>query len=598
MHDDGSVQQLIDGLTAGQLAGLVARLLDRMSGTEREEFSNSLDPDVAAVFRCMLAPPVAGTSAEESSGRTSDAKFTAQFHSALGAFRGLLSELGDEDGDYIHHEHDWDPPEFDASRLTEAIERCAKNLLPLLDRAAALGLEGENLFIELCREITAGIGQYPDHIYTEEGVLFDSTATECVLKWLDLHAETESEFLGSLVAFLDGTGCVSLNDDTIRTYLLEGCLDGRRGSFYRAIEDRRAVHDEFRRKTDKPHTLWHGIRYALACMFDVNTGIEIAEASVSDDWTKGVKLVADALANGKTARALEFCRKTVDSYYQWRSLGMHGTAFDPGTTSLIGRRGVRDDSSPIIRILGIWTDLSAKGGDKRLADLLSIQQVLFTRPDDWTAVRAAFKQAGTADSSALFSAWKKMTLEEQCGAYILGVPRQAGVWPEWLIVEGFAGRFDVFTAKALSWLGETFEAENRKGRDGPWHVAVHDWPPQMSLVAELFALGRSSGDYPTLRVMLSQYCQLTPCPARLEWLGRTDVAGLTASGLGFVQRNMATLIPSPESRAGDYEASAGWLAVAREVAPDIFLSTLSRWKLDYKRRRNLWRDLIKRGIDG
>jgi len=31
---------------------------------------------------------------------------------------------------------------------------------------------------------------------------------------------------------------------------------------------RRAVDDEFRQKTDKPRTLWHGIRYALAGEFD------------------------------------------------------------------------------------------------------------------------------------------------------------------------------------------------------------------------------------------------------------------------------------------------------------------------------------------
>ena len=66
-------------------------------------------------------------------------------------------------------------------------------------------------------------------------------------------------------------------------------------------------------------------------------------------------------------------------------------------------------------------------------------------------------------------------------------------------------------------------------------------------VAELFAFGLPSGDYPTLRAMLSKHCRLNPCLARLEWLAMTDVANLTTGALGFVQRNMAHLIPTPQN---------------------------------------------------
>ena len=63
MHNDRIVQQLMNGLTSGQLAGLLARLLDGMSDTARAEFSNTLDPDVAAVFRRLSDPPAACASA-------------------------------------------------------------------------------------------------------------------------------------------------------------------------------------------------------------------------------------------------------------------------------------------------------------------------------------------------------------------------------------------------------------------------------------------------------------------------------------------------------------------------------------------------------
>lgn len=597
MHNERIVQQLINGLTSGQLAELVARLLDKLSETDRAEFINTLDPDMAVVFHFLSDPTTENASAEEAHGRTSDAKFAAQFQSALSELRVLLSELGDEDGEYILHERHWEPPDFDASRLTKDIERCATDLLPLLDRAATLGLEGESLFIDYCQEITDGIGYYPEHIYIEEGVSFEHTATECVLKWLDLLAETETDFLKKLVALLNETGCVSLKNSTIRAYLIEGWPEKRRRALYRAIEVRRAYDDAFRQETDKPRTLWHDIRYALAGVFDVAARIKIAEASVSDDWTKGVELVDEALANNNSARALVFCYKTVDSYYRRRLFGTQVPSFDPATTPLFGHGGMQDACSPISRILGIWADLSAKAGDKPLSEFLMIQYALFAAPDDWTSVRTAFTQAGTADASTLLRAWKERTLRNQCGAYFLGMRQQDVVWPEWLIDEGFAERFDVFTKKALAWLGETIGIEKTKYPNALRRGASHVWPPQMSLAAELFALSLPSVNYPTLRAMLSQHCRLNPCPSRLEWLAMTEVASLTTGALGFVQRNMVHLIPSPGTMSSDYGTAASWLAVAREVAPDTALNTLQRWKTDYRRRRNLWRDLSKHGFD-
>ena len=59
-------------------------------------------------------------------------------------------------------------------------------------------------------------------------------------------------------------------------------------------------------------TRLHDIRYALAGEFDVAGRIEIAEASVNEDWTKGVGLVDAAVPDGDAARALEFCRRTVE----------------------------------------------------------------------------------------------------------------------------------------------------------------------------------------------------------------------------------------------------------------------------------------------
>ena len=179
---------------------------------------------------------------------------------------------------------------------------------------------------------------------------------------------------------------------------------------------------------------------------------------------------------------------------------------------------------------------------------------------------------------------------------------EASVAEDWtrgvgLIDAGFADRFEAFMEKAVPWLGEKVGAEKRTTQNVFARQQVFDWPPQLSLAADLFAHEIAPEQYPTLKTMLTQHCKLGDCPARLEWLGNTDVAGLTAVAVEFVRRNMARLIPSPGNMGGDYESAAGWLEAAREVAPETARRTLRDWQEEYKRRRNLWRDLRGYGFD-
>ncbi len=599
MDNDQLARQLLDGLTSEQLVGLLARLLDGVSETEWAEFCDDLDSDTGTVFlRLIESQPEAGTE-DETDDLTSDARFAQQFRAAVISLANVVDALGDEDGDYVCQEHHWETPDFDAYQVAKDIEACAKELLPLIPRAAELELEEDDWFLDLCHDITDGIEMYPEYIYTEEGVCLERAATECVLTWLDLHVESEASFLKKLVEFMDTPGLVALDDGTVSTYLLEGWTENRRRALYHAIRDRRSSDEAFRDETDKPHMLWHKIRYALAGEFDAVGRIEIAEASVAEDWKKGVELVDAAVADGNQARALEFCRKTVSAYHCQRSFGREIDSFDPGITPLCGYRSMDQASPPLARILSLWADLAAKDGDVVLAEQLTVQKALFTRIEDWTAVKHAFAQAGSAETTGLFEDWKKLTLERQHGISYLGVGRRAApVWPEWLIDAGFAGRFEAFTEKAMLWLAE--KAEPKKKKALPGFLArrqIHDWPPQLSLTADLFSLDSAPEQYPTLKAMLAQHCKLSDCPARREWLGNTDVPRLTAGAVEFVRGNAAHLIPSPGSMNGDYESAAGWLAAAREVAPETARDTLRHWQDEYRRRRNLWRDLHAHGFD-
>ncbi len=582
-------RQLIAGLTREQLVGFLTELLNMLPDTAWKELSKKLERDTAAVFDALRDPDEDAAVTEDEC--TSDAKFAEEFHSAMAALTCLQYEVGDEDGDYVVQEHDWEAPDFDSYKLTADMEQAAEDLLPLLERAAKLELEEPDAFLTFAKELTEAIDSYPEYIYTEEGVEFGEKATECVLKWLDLHAEDEHDFLCELLNCIDNSGMVDLCDGAISRYVLHGWPEDRRKAFYAAIEKRREQVIEFCELTNTPRNLWHNIRFSLANEFDQEVKEEIAEAALEKDWTMGLPLIEAALAKNDFDRASEFCRRTVQSLYCRYQSGLQNCDFDPAKTPIIPRWNFNRDSESthVSRILRIWSELARKNGNVQLAELLAIQDVLYMKADDWSAVREVFKQAENADTSALFSVWKTRFLAERHLSFG-GEARLKRNWIGWLIDAGFAGSFLNFTDKALQWLNEKAEYRNLAG--GQLRL-----PAQMSLIADLFRLQAAPKEYPTLTERLKIDCQLEDCPAREEWLAQADTAKLTAAALAFMRRNISRIVPSPELMSSDYSCAAGWLAAARELAPEQAEKLLQNWRVAFKRKRNLWRDLRSHGFN-
>ncbi len=598
MVDEKRVQNLLKGLTSRQIADLLMQLLNAMSEEERKQFADGLEADVAEVFKTAIVSPERTEKTEESP--TTDDKFMQEFRGVVGDIHGLIMEVGDEEGEYILQEHHWEPPSFDPYKLADDIDECAQKLLPMLERAAGTGKEDENLFMDMCEAVSETIDYYPDYIYTEEGVFFNQVATECVIVWLELHSETKTQFLNKIIEFINADHCVTLDENAIKKVLVGQRPAGKRRDFYQAIGVRIDSDELFREQTQTAHTLWHNVNYDLAKEFDPEKRIAIAEESVSNDWRKGVELVEAAVAEDNIERALDFCYKTVNAYYQRGSLIDSDSEFDLQTTPIFNFYPDTDSETIISKLFGQWAKLADRKGQTQRAELLRIHQVLNTNPGDWTDVKRVFQEAGEAETSMLFSAWREYTLKHQTGSYFFNSTPKKPTWPAWLLEAGWADEFHVFTEKALSWLDKTVPKKGLRKLDNRnrIHTPTENelLPPQLSLVADLLALG-AHAQYEALASMLDKECALQDSQARREWLRKTDTDKLTVAGLKFIQRNILSFIPSPENMSPNYELAAGWFAAAREIAPQAACSVLKSWQVEHKRKRNLWRDLRTQGFN-
>jgi len=596
--DEERVQKLIKGLTSGQIADLLMQILNEMSEEERRQFAGKLEPDIAEVFTSAVVSPKDVEETEEIP--TTDAKFLQEFRSVAGDIHGIIMEVGDEEGEYILQEYHWEPPSFDPYKLAEDIDECAQKLLPMLERAASTGQEDENLFMDMCQAVTEMIEYYPDYIYTEEGVFFNQAATECAVVWLDLHSETETQFLDKILELINADHCVSFEESVIQKVLVRQRPEEKRHKFYQAIGARIDSDKSFSKEVETPHTLWHNVNYKLAKEFDPRKRIAIAEKSVNEDWRKGLELVKVAVAEDDIERALDFCYKTINSYYRKGARRESDLEFNLQKTPIFNYYPNTSSETTISKLFGQWAELADKQGQTYQAELLRIHQVLHSDPGDWNAVKRVFQEAGEANTSTLFSAWREYVLKYQQDSPFFSRIPQKTKWPAWLLDAGWKEEFDVFTEKALSWLDKTMPKKGLRKIDNSkrMHILSKEelLPPQMTLVADLLALD-SHPEYKALASMLGDECALNDCQSRKEWLRKTDTNKLTVAGLEFTRRNILSFIPSPENLSPNYELAAGWLAAARETAPDVAFSVLQNWQVEHKRKRNLWRDLRTYGFD-
>ena len=67
----------------------------------------------------------------------------------------------------------------------------------------------------------------------------------------------------------------------------------------------------------------------------------------------------------------------------------------------------------------------------------------------------------------------------------------------------------------------------------------------------------------------------------------------------FWRENIAAFVPEPSTASSyGYSQCAKWVMAAEELNPAAFAEIISRWQVEHKRKRNLWRDLRQAGYPG
>jgi hypothetical protein len=544
----------------------------------------AVDPDLADTVRRFATDQPAKPAAA-----ISDQKTLEIWSNFWSDWESHISELGDAEGTYADHEEHWHPPYFDPTALTDDLEQDAGRLLEWLERAFPL-MKEPDLFRTSLAEIDAGIQSYPDWMQpVEDRCVLGPLATTCVLRWTWLGLAKEPSPGPQLTDSIH-----SLGDELEQVALAaDACVQ-----FFSQLPDAAALEilahlrgNAYAEAVADVHSVWHRIRHEYEQRFDPSAHLQTCAKHLAEDWRYGEPLVADALTREDLGEAEKFVEATLssllraDSEEPWR----------PELGLLPESRYYRppEEGEAIPRLLAQWEAIANQRGRTKRGAACRLQRALHEHPHDWPSVLedfSAFHRAAAAPAvaSELFAQWRERAVAV-CAVRHTPKQKPEDTWVYWLI-EARRDRTShqaQFLQHTQAWLDCGFQS--------PAFFGQH-WRSLALLTRALPQAARIKDQCPTFNLqVLMPEANIEPkllasLGEALAFLGDAT-AGLDP--LPIWRQHLHTLVPSPGAAAGScYRESALWMKALCEVNPASYDQVLAHWKTEFKRRRNLWSEMV------
>ncbi len=599
---------------------LVAALLSLDEGG-RERLVDGLDGDTGVVLLRMLEGEDGPDRRRSRRVSRSQDRILQEWHAAWKEWDAAIGETQWEHGQYVCQEHDWDPPYLDQSALARDLEEVAGRLLELMPRVIEEELDPDFSFLDQIRGSAEDAGAGLPEWFEEPDwdSLFGPVATSCLLHWewfasaqgvgeeeptspfeiLDRIRRAENESrrwcvdTGALLEFV-----LALDEDDQRE-ILRGIVASRDNAHWQ-------------RALDSAHGTWFDLTLQLAEQWEPALYLDLCRSLVRRDWVLAIPVLEVLLEQRAFGEAGPVIEDALSSLL--RRSGED--PWSPTETLLVSRRYTDEDGDPesaLVRLLESWARIAGGLEQTELHHALEIQVAACRGWARWDPMLAAFERATVAGfdllADRLFEDWKQLitrrthresrfftrsTAERRLarlGLRPVKPPAEPRNWVPLLVDGARAGR-----------------KEAARFRD-----VLAGWIEDVTATPEAFRLHRCRlelltldlDDGTQLRRASRTFCDTLERErgaatvldaSRRAWLDHLGARRLLPTVIA-TWRTYADELPG-DPRGGDYRRCALWLKIAFDLDQDAGERVLAAWRIDHRRRRNLWKALEDRGLPG
>ncbi|MGH7495966.1 MAG: hypothetical protein ACREOO_26740 [bacterium] len=591
--------QLVRALTKDQVADVLTAIFDLIDDQKLNALSLNVDKDLATTLSRIVSTKTKDTKRPTLKRIVSDQKYIEEWDELWSAWGEVALEAGEEEGKYIYQEHHWEAPYFAGDTLAEDLDRIAEKMLPRLERIYALGTADANIFVEGIQEIGSCIYDLPEWMGADhEGFCLGPAATRCVLKWEWLVASSKARpspaFVERILAIEDSSELVDLDGSAMVEFFLALPEKPQRQIHEYLTANR--VNAKWQEKLRSARSKWHQIYQAFSESFNPAMFLENCLAALHENWRYGLPLVENLLKKKEYMEAAAVIEQTFSSRLHYRA----NMSWRPEESLLIDfmRYAYDAPEKEIIKLLKHWIVIAERISQTERVAALKLQRVTYEKPHQWQAVIEVYKELRELPyanmMARLFSQWQAFILGHSVDATEETRKAMSDSWIHWLIETGVDEAKDErwFAQKVHAWLEHLCQnpAEFKKH-----HLLVY------TLTLDLAQESSLKKDYPKLfRFVLGDiYVNRESAPARRAWLEKMQGKKFIPRLMKCWTQNIAMLVPDPaRAHQSAYQEHAEWLAVVNELNPTACRAMINKWRVDHKKRKNLWLAIKEQHLPG
>lgn len=324
-------------------------------------------------------------------------------------------------------------------------------------------------------------------------------------------------------------------------------------------------------------------------------------ATISQEWQNGLPVIEDLLAKQEYRESLTVIQETLDALLKNKPdlnpwipensllfVAVSGFSYAPGNW---------EKEKTLLRY---YQQAVRELGEIERVNALSIQYITFECCYDWSSMFKAFTEIPVNKDThkALFTSWRESIIKRGTPyRYSHFYTNQKPVdtwWLHWLLdsITTKEKGHTWFKQQIIEWL-ENLPGEQRQlgGEYSVIHLLTKD-------LTEIKYQGKSPYQKFYEVVILPNQLSTRDDISRRTYLQEYAPPDLWERVMAYWQANLHNFVPRPDSsQSSDYTKNAQWMSALKELAPQNYDSLLSQWKVQHKRRPNLWKAMRNLGLD-
>ncbi|YAF99067.1 MAG: hypothetical protein AB3A66_29170 (plasmid) [Nodularia sp. CChRGM 3473] len=597
--------RILEALTEEEISQLLDELFAVLSHEQRETAFAQLPKDTQETLIQIIAPPQTVEQVKTSKAQpTSLAKLAQTWSQLWEEWNQIIWQASQEEGKYIVQEVRWEEPYFDDCTFVEDLEVVAQKMKPLVKTAFENGFSHDDGFaaslLSAETDIADGI---PDWMEIANGIHLERATTSCLLEWEWLLVQSQGQngfkLAQKIREWSEEFSHTSLDDDAVidffsnlpdvqKKIILDGMTANRESK-------------EWKSELENTYSYWHIIYMELMQQFATpEIYLNNLRATISQQWQNGLPVIEDLLAKQEYRESLIVIQETLDALLKHKQdnnpwtpensllfVKLGGLSYDPGNG---------ENQKTLLRY---YQQAVRELGEIERVNALEIQQITFEYRYDWSSMFKAFTEIPVNKNThqALFTSWRESIIKRNTPYRYLDIytnPKTVETWwLHWLLdsITTEEKGHTWFRKQIIEWLENLPGDPAQLGRE---YNVIHLLTRDLTQIKY-----QGNFPYPKFYEVVIQSNQIsTPDDiSRRMYLQEYAPPDLWERVIAYWQANLHNFVPKPEmSQNSDYTKNAQWMLALKELAPKNYDSLLSQWKIQHKRRPNLWKAMRNLGL--